>query len=322
MLIVGLYGGYHLRFDARLRDAEESTSRALLGISARHGVPLLVQSCYAADVPAAHQVLREGGVQVLSSIDHAARAVAALHRRGERLATAHLRSALRLPEHVVAGDAREVLDEPTGRLLVESAGLDTGPWRFAASGAEAAAAVAEFGVPCAVKVVSPQVVHKSDVGGVRLGVTADAAAGAFAAIVSSVSTHVPGAETTGVVVAPMAPPGVELLVGATLDPIFGPVVAFGSGGVLVEAVRDVSFRAAPFTHLEALELIEETAASRLLDGYRHLPRVNRDLVAEFLVRVGSFAAATPGLAELDLNPVIATEAGLRPVDVRVVRTKP
>lgn len=318
VLIVGLYGGYHLRFDARLRDAEDATAYELTAMSARHRLPALVQSCYAVHQPANHQILRRGGITVLSSIDHAVRAVTALHRRGRRLATADERSDLTLPTVHGTPVGTGLLDEPAARRLVESAGIHTGGWRLVTTADEAAAAVADLGVPCALKIVSPQVVHKSDVGGVHLHVTPHTARQAWTTIVESVNARVHDARINGMVVAPMARPGVELLVGATVDPIFGPVVAFGSGGVMVEALRDVTFRAAPFAHLEALEMIEETVASRMLNGYRHLPRVDRDALAAFLVRVGDVAVGTPGLAELDLNPVVANETGVLPVDVRVV----
>jgi acetate---CoA ligase (ADP-forming) len=323
VLVVGLFGGYHLRFDPALRTAEDATAGELVTLAARHRLPLLVQSCYTVDRPANHDILRAAGVPVLGSIDHAVRAVAALHRRGRRLATASERSSLRLPApgpHRLtgAGVRSGVLDEPGARRLVESAGLDTGCWRLARSPAEVEAAVRELGGECAVKVVSPDVVHKSDAGGVRLRVRAEDAEGVWADITGSVHRHTPGAEITGMVVVPMAPAGVELLVGATEDPDFGPVVAFGSGGVLVEALRDVTFRAAPFTRLEALEMIGETVADRMLDGYRHLPAVDRVALADFLVRVGDLAAAHPELVELDLNPVIAEGARVLPVDVRAV----
>jgi acetyltransferase len=310
--------GYHLRFNPRLRDAEDATAHTLVALSSRYRVPLLVQSCYAVDQPANHQTLRDGGIPVLSSIDHAVRAVTALYRRGRRLATAAERSDLRLPEVPRTTTGSGLLDEPTGRRLVEAAGIDTGRWRLATTSDEAIATVVEFGVPCAFKIVSPQVVHKSDVGGVQLHVTPETAGRAWAKVVGSVTAQVVGAEIAGVIVAPMARRGVELLVGAAADPIFGPVVAFGTGGVLVEAMRDVTFRAAPFTHIDAREMIDETMAASMLDGYRNLPRVDRDVLAAFLVRVGNLAAATPGLAELDLNPVIANETGVLPVDVRVV----
>jgi acetyltransferase len=119
--------------------------------------------------------------------------------------------------------------------------------------------------------------HKSDVGGVRLDVTDGESA--FRSIVDSVRAAVSGADVMGVVVTPMAGRGIELIVGATADPIFGPVVAFGSGGMLVEARGDVTFRAAPFTRLEAMEMIDETAASKVLDGYRGLPKVDRERLA-------------------------------------------
>ncbi|MFE7723928.1 acetate--CoA ligase family protein, partial [Nocardia rhizosphaerihabitans] len=164
----------------------------------------------------------------------------------------------------------------------------------------------------------PQVIHKSDVGGVKLNVRAATAAERAQAMIDTVTTNVPDAVIEGIVVTPMAEEGIELLVGATQDPIFGPVVAFGSGGVLVEALKDVTFRAAPFTEIEAHEMITETIASRMLDGYRHLPVVDRDALARFLVRVGDLIAAHPEIGELDFNPVIASATGLVPVDVRVI----
>lgn len=317
VLVVGMYGGYHLRFDPQLKAAEEATSNRLAELSHEFGKPMIVHSLFARDMPGSHDILRASGITVLASIDHAVRAVSALHRRGHYLATAIERSNLKIrtPRESVSGRAR-VLAEPAARELIASAGIDVGDWVFAATPAEARDAVARFGVPCAVKVVSTHVVHKSDVGGVRLGVTDGESA--FRSIVESVQAAVPGADVTGVVVSPMAAPGIELIVGAIADPLFGPVVAFGSGGVLVEALRDVTFRAAPFTRLEATEMIDETAASKLLDGYRGLPKVDRERLATFLVRVGKFAASTPRLRELDLNPVIANADGVFPVDVRIV----
>ena len=116
----------------------------------------------------------------------------------------------------------------------------------------------------------------------------------------------------------MANAGVELLIGATHDPIFGPIVAFGSGGVAVEVDRDITFRAAPLTLIEAHEMIDETRISAKLGGYRHVPPVDRTLLADMLVQVGQLAATRAAIRELDLNPVIASGSTLVPVDVRVV----
>ncbi|WP_433194257.1 acetate--CoA ligase family protein [Nocardia sp. CA-107356] len=319
VLIVGLFGGYHRRFDQSLEPAENDTARGILAAQSAHGTPLLVQSCYAGDPIANHDILRAAGVPVLASIDHAVRIAAALDRRSRWLDSADRRSPLVLPApaapvRVPAG----VLDEPSARTLLIEAGIAIGPWRFVSSPEEVAAVVGEFDQPCAVKVVSPQVIHKSEAGGVRLDVVVETAAAQALDITASVRKVVPDAHIDGMIVTPMAPRGVELLIGATRDPIFGPVVAFGSGGVLVEALSDVTFRAAPFTELEAHEMIRETIASRLLDGYRHLPAVDRTALARFLVRIGDLVAAHPEIAELDLNPVVASGTGIVPVDVRIV----
>ncbi|MBB5912798.1 acetyltransferase [Nocardia transvalensis] len=319
VLVVGLFGGYHRRFDPALECAENDTARDILAAQRRHGTPLLIQSCYAGDPIANHDVLRAAGVPVIASIDHAVRIAAALDRRGKRAGNAGQRSSLVLP-HPAEPVSTEpgVLDEPTGRRLLAQAGIGSGPWAFASDVDEVEIAVSGFGEPCAVKVVSPQVIHKSEAGGVRLDVVTENAAARAREITASVRAAVPDARIDGMIVAPMAPRGVELLIGATRDPIFGPVVAFGSGGVLVEALADVTFRAAPFTELEAHEMIGETIASRMLDGYRHLPAVDRTELARFLVRVGDLVAAHPEIAELDLNPVVAAGTGIVPVDVRIV----
>ncbi|MFI6364121.1 acetate--CoA ligase family protein [Nocardia sp. NPDC050630] len=318
VLVIGLYGGYHLRFDPRLRAIEDAAAGVLLTLIAEHGVPLVIQSCYAGLDIANHDRLRAGGVPVISSIDHAVRVVAALDRRGRLLATTPQRSTLALPPPAPAIPGSGLLDEPTARRVVAAAGIDLGAWTFARTAEDTAAAVADYQRPCALKVVSPQVIHKSDVGGVRVDVMADRAAQHAQAIIDSVRGHVPDARIDGMIVAPMADAGIELLVGATRDPIFGPVVAFGSGGVLVEALRDITFRAAPFTEFEASEMVDETIAARMLDGYRHLPAVDRHQLARFLVRVGDFVAAHPEISELDLNPVIASGSDIVPVDIRIV----
>ncbi|MEU1545590.1 acetate--CoA ligase family protein [Nocardia sp. NPDC005745] len=321
VLIIGLYGGYHLRFDPGLRDAEEATAGALLALSIEYDVPLLVQSCYASLDIANHDRLRAGGVPVLSSIEHAVRVAVALHRRGRLMADHAARSSLILPPPASPLPGSGILDEPTARRVLADAGVDLGVWTFVRDIDAVAAAVAAYRRPCALKVVSAQVVHKSDVGGVRLNVVASNATEHAEAIIGSVSAAIPDARIDGLIVTPMADTGVELLVGATRDPIFGPVLAFGTGGVLVDAVRDVAFRAVPLTEPEAREMIEETIVSRMLDGYRHLPAVDRTELARLLVRIGDFVATHPEISELDLNPVIASGRGFMPVDVRIVLSR-
>lgn len=318
VLIIGLFGAYHRRFDPRLEAVENATADRLLELSARYRAPLLVQSCYAADPIVNHDMLRAGGIPVLASIDQAVRIVAALDRRRTHLATVDSRSTLELPAPAPPLRTAGPVAEPRAREFVEAAGIDTGPWVFAGGPDEVAAAVTDFGCPCAVRVVSPQVVHKSESGGVRLDVTAETAARTVEAMTTAVTAAAPGARIDGFVVTPMYPGRLELLVGATNDPTFGPVIAFGSGGTLVEALDDVVFRAAPCTELEAAEMIAETRVNRLLDGYRGRPAVDRGALTALLVRVGALIAAHPEIGELDLNPVLADASGIVPVDIRVI----
>lgn len=324
VLIVGLFGGYHLRFDANLEASEDLTAERILDLQSRNAIPILVQSCYASSAVHNHELLRSGGVQVLASIDHAARAVTALSNRSNWLGSTGARKSLQLDQDVTAPSTltTAALDEPAARRLVESAGLHTGEWVLAESSDEVFAAVTKFDVPCAIKVVSPEVLHKSDAGGVRLSIEPKDAKEAWDDIIDSIHAANPNASISGMIVTPMAQKGVELLIGATRDPIFGPVVAFGSGGTMVEIRRDVTFRAAPFTHSEAATMINETIVARMLDGYRDLPIIDRSKLATLLTQVGNLIAADARIAELDLNPVIANVSGILPVDVRVVLTEP
>ena len=161
--------------------------------------------------------------------------------------------------------------------------------------------------------------HKSEAGGVRLGVQGEAAVrAAVVDILESVGRHVPGARIEGVLAAPMAARGVELIVGVSQDLQFGPVLLFGVGGIFVEAVRDVVFRALPVTHADALEMIGDIRAQKMLDGVRGMPPVDREALATLLVKVAGIAEAGGDIAEIDLNPVIATAGGLVIADARMI----
>jgi acetate---CoA ligase (ADP-forming) len=319
ILVVGMFGGYHTRFDASLEQAEDQSAQQIVALSSRYRVPFVVQSCYAAETPASLRLLQARGIQVLQSIDHATRAVAALHRRGVYLSTSSVRSPL---VGTTPGDPlkepERALDEPAARRLLAAAGLDTGAWKFTRDVSEVAAAIDAFDSPCALKVISPHIIHKSEVGAVALNVTATDATAATTAMLTRVKKNVPNADINGILITPMADAGIELLIGATHDPTFGPIVAFGSGGIAVEVDRDITFRAAPLTLLEANEMIDETRISAKLAGYRHVPPIDRTALADMLVRVGQIISTRASIRELDLNPVIASGSTILPADVRVI----
>ncbi|QBI21953.1 hypothetical protein ER308_07520 [Egibacter rhizosphaerae] len=326
MLCVGLLGGYGIRFSDELAEAEEQAAARMAEMAANAGKPLVVQSAYAPAHPPAHDLLRGSGVPVHGSIETAARCVAALEERGRFRATAEMRSGFahrsrgeRTDRADRAGGERRALTEPEGRALLEAHGLPVGPWTLATDPDVAADAVTALGGPAALKIVSPDVVHKSDAGGVLLDVgNAEDAAAGFERVVGAVTAAQPDASVDGVLVTPMAPRGVELIVGVTTDPSFGPLLAVGAGGTAVEVLRDTAFRAVPVTPTECDEMLAELAVAPLLDGHRGAAPVDRAALRALLTGVSRLVAAEPGIAELDLNPVIAHPDGLAVVDVRVV----
>jgi acyl-CoA synthetase (NDP forming) len=182
---------------------------------------------------------------------------------------------------------------------------------LASSPEDAVAAADRIGRPVAMKLVSRDVLHKSDAGGVLLGVEgATACREAYESIFSAVRLAHPDAAIDGVLVSPMAEAGVELIVGARVDPTFGPVVMVGLGGVFVEILRDVALRLAPVDHATALAMLDELAGADLLRGARGRPPVDRDAVADCVVAVSRFAAQHGAdLREVEVNPLIAYPAG-------------
>ena len=188
--------------------------------------------------------------------------------------------------------------------------------RIVPSAQAAGRAAAELGGPVALKAIAPGLVHKSDAGAVRLGLDGPTAVTRAAGEMSA-QLAAAGASVEGFHVQRMAPPGTELIVGAVRDPAFGPLVACGAGGVAVELLGDVQVRLAPLGPREADGMLHGLKTFPLLDGYRGRPPADLDSVRDLVLRVGALAAAHPAVAELDLNPVIATPDGALVVDARV-----
>jgi acetyl coenzyme A synthetase (ADP forming)-like protein len=197
------------------------------------------------------------------------------------------------------------------RALLAAAGISMVPQVVAGSATEAAAAATALGLPVAMKVIAPDVLHKSDVGGVALGLaTTEAVARAY----DDMARRVPG--MSGAVLQPMAEAGVETIVGIVRDDLFGSVVMFGLGGTAAELFADRAFQIVPMTDVDAAELVRAPKSAPLLTGYRGSVPVDLDAIEDLLLRIGTLATTVPELAELDLNPVIATPTGLALVDGR------
>jgi acyl-CoA synthetase (NDP forming) len=196
------------------------------------------------------------------------------------------------------------------RILFTAMGLPLVPVEFARTPDEAAAAAAGLGFPVAVKLASRRIVHKSDVGGVQLGLKdADAVRAAFDTIRDRLKQANQIDAMDGVIVQPMLTGGVEVMAGVTQDPLFGPLVAFGLGGVHVEVLADVCFRAAPLSDRDAAEMVRGIRGFRLLEGYRGHPPADLPAIEELLLRVSRLAEEVPEIGEIDLNPVFAFAPG-------------
>ncbi|MBO0688422.1 MAG: acetate--CoA ligase family protein [Candidatus Dormibacteraeota bacterium] len=214
---------------------------------------------------------------------------------------------------------RTALSAPEGKVLCDAYGIPTPSEALATSADEAVRAADAIGYPVVLKVVSPQVLHKTEAGGVLVGLrSADAVREGFAQITSAVRAHDASAEITGIQVQQQVGGGQEVIVGAITDGSFGKLVAFGLGGVLVETLRDVTFRLAPVSPDEAASMLDSIQGAAVLSGVRGQAGVDRSSLSSVIQGVSELVADFPEIAELDLNPVFAGPDGAVAADVRVV----
>ncbi|MGK9171566.1 acetate--CoA ligase family protein [Inquilinus limosus] len=219
----------------------------------------------------------------------------------------------------VKRDGRTSLTAPEARRLCEAWQIPIPKEALATTADEAAAQAEAIGFPVVLKIVSPQILHKTEAGGVLVGVkSAEDVRAGFQRIVESAGRYDPKAEIVGVQVQQMLVGGQEVIVGAVTDPSFGKLVAFGLGGVLVEVLKDITFRLAPVDHDEALSMLDGIQAAAVLKGVRGAPPVDREALADLIVKVSRLVDAVPEIVELDLNPVFARTDGAIAADVRVV----
>lgn len=284
---------------------------ALKAIVARQAKPVLFYS-YTLPSSLARKALAEAGLTIHTDLGAVAQAMSALVRRGSYAPSgsggpsggaAPIRAALaRIDGGLSEYDAKELLAQagvavPPHRLVTDAAGLD--------------AAAAALGYPLALKIQSPDLPHKTEVGGVRLGI-GDAAAlrRSYDAMLAELRRRRPDARLQGVLLQPMARPGIEVILGTIRDPGFGPLVMVGAGGVMTELFKDVAYRLAPVDAEGARRMLGELRIARLLDGFRGAPAADIDALAALVARLSRFAADNRDLVqEVELNPVIVHRAG-------------
>ncbi len=175
---------------------------------------------------------------------------------------------------------------------------------------EALTIAKRVGFPIVMKIVSPDIVHKSDVGGVKVGISDEVAVlKSFNEIMENVRLKAPNARVAGILIQEMVPSALEVIVGGTRDPTFGPVVMFGLGGIFVEILKDVSFRIAPVTRYDAISMIEEIKASKILDGYRGMPPRDKDALVDIIIKLSKLMEEVKEITDVDLNPIMSFEKG-------------
>jgi acyl-CoA synthetase (NDP forming) len=219
---------------------------------------------------------------------------------------------------VKAGN-RKFLLETEAKTVCSYYDIPVTKFMLAKKAEEAAEFAEKIGFPVVMKIVSPDIVHKSDVGGVIVGLKdVQSIKKAYKQILDNVKKHEPKAKIVGILIEEMAPSSTEVIVGSIKDPQFGPALMFGLGGIFVEVLKDVTFRIAPVTEDEACEMISEVRAYPLLKGYRNTPPADIDAIVKILLNTSKLVVEHQEIKELDLNPILVYEKGAKTVDARVI----
>jgi len=333
VFLVGMLGGYSLRFAESLMGDEMRGAERMVELAQASEKPLVIYSLYAPIKPPALRRLHEAGLPVYSSIEHTVRVLAALGERGEYLASQQVQETIAPAVPAETGKAmlkaakaegRDLLEFEAKGLLAEHGIAVPEEWLVRREDELAGIAQRTQGKPLAMKVVSKDILHKSDAGGVKLNLVGEAPLrDAFQAIQSNAQAYDPNAQIEGVLVTPMAEKGVEVIIGMLRDPIFGPVLMFGLGGIFVEVLEDVAFRSLPLTLHDAQSMVDQLKAQKVLAGVRGAAGVDKQALVSLLMQVSQLVEAYPEISELDLNPVIAypkghSAANYAIVDARII----
>lgn len=306
-------------------------ARALLPLLRAAGKPVLCCWMGGASVAQARSLCADAGVPVFDTPEEAVRGFLQLvdWQRNQRMLmqvppactlAPPDRAAARARVAALVADGTTAVGEADAKAILANYGIPAVATETAPDAAHALAAARRIGYPVALKILSPDIMHKTDVGGVVLDVADEGAlAQALDAMLARVRAARPQARIAGFTVQAMArrPRAHELIAGITTDPVFGPVVLFGQGGVAVEVTADQAIGLPPLNRVLAADLVGRTRAARLLAGYRDVARADLDALYDVLVRVGQLAADLPELAELDINPLLADAAGVVALDARM-----
>jgi acetyl-CoA synthetase (ADP-forming) len=220
---------------------------------------------------------------------------------------------------VAKAENRNFLFEHEAKMLCSLYGIPITKIEVVKTEDAAVEAAKKIGFPIVLKIVSAQVLHKSDAGGVVVGIADEKGIReGYQRIISNIKKNVPAAVIDGILVQEMAPKGTEIIIGSAVDATFGPTIMFGLGGIFVEILKDVSFRLVPITKDDAWEMLDEIKAKKMLDGPRGTAKADKETIVDALLSVSKMLMECPEIKELDMNPILVYEKGARAVDARVI----
>ncbi len=308
----------------------KKVAETIASVGPRSGKTILASILGLTDITPAIDVLESNNIPHYTFPESAVRALAAMYEY--QCWVERPRTEIRHFD-VDVGKAREIISnakragltnipQDDALRILSTYGLPVIKTETASSKAEALEAAKRIGYPVAMKIVSPDVVHKIDVGGVKLDLSSDQdVSEAFDEILKNVNARVPDARIEGVILQEYVTGGTETIIGIHRDPKFGPLLMFGLGGIYVEAYRDVSFRLAPIRELSADNMINQIRGSKILQGFRGQPPADTKSIAECIERLSQLSIELPDIAELDVNPLVAFANGCRALDARIIVAK-
>ena len=322
LIVVGGFAGWDF-LNPNVAPEVESSAEKMAALIAKTDKPLLIYTYYSYADSKSFETLRENRVPLFMDHHDAVNTMAGLARYARYRATKTERrfsGSIATRSNVRSDRTKPLLEHQANRLL-SAAGLPFPAYRLAATARDAIDAAESIGYPVALKIISEDVLHKSDIGCVKLGLNApDAVARDFDEVIANARKFKRDARITGALVSKMEESdGVEVIIGGLNDPTFGPTLMFGLGGVYVEVTRDISFRVCPINPDDADQMIRELGGFPLLAGIRGGKPVNLESLRAALLNVSTFLIENPGIAQLDLNPIKVHERGLSVLDARVIQ---
>ena len=331
LLIGGLFGGYGIRFSETLSLKEEDASHIMGKMVKKYGKPIILHSLFSSAKPHSLDLLRYYNIPVYDSLDVACKCIGILVQYGNYLKSYHAKArfvfnwgakakseGIKIFEKARA-EGRNVLLEYEGKEIMNLHGAPACEDCLAKTAEEAVDTAKNIDGDTVLKIVSPDILHKSDIGGVRVKLNTESEVrSAFKEIIQNARRFDEDVDIRGVAVSPMAEEGIEVIIGTKMDDQFGPIIMYGLGGILVEVLKDVSFSVLPISWAAAKKMVGETKSYPILKGFRGSAPSDERAVIGLLVKCSEIIEAYPEIQEMDLNPVIVHEKGLTIVDVRII----